>query len=82
MPCADSLGRFIDNFNSLISELPTQHRNLIIRDFNDDQMMSENVANVDCLIKNLTCLSIHNIQLTCRIIESLISSLIFQCCFL
>ena len=51
MPRADSLGRFIDNFNSLISELPTQHRNLIIRDFNDDPMMPENVANVDCLIK-------------------------------
>ena len=51
MSCADFLGTFIDNINSLINELPKQHRNLIVHDFNDDRMMPEYVANVDCLIK-------------------------------
>ena len=51
MSCADFLGTFIDNINSLINELPARYRNLIIHDFNDHRMVPENVANVDCLIK-------------------------------
>ena len=47
-----SLGSFIDNFISLINELPTQHRNLIVVYFNIDQMFPENVAKVDRLIRN------------------------------
>ena len=34
-----SLGSFIDDFISLINELPTQHRLLITGDFNLDQML-------------------------------------------
>ena len=49
-----SLGSFIDNFISLINELPTQHRNLIVVYFNVDQMFPENVAKVDRLIRNFT----------------------------
>ena len=49
------LGSFIDNFISLINELPTQHRMLIAGDFYLDQMLPEHVTKV------LTCLSVHNI---------------------
>ena len=35
----------------LINEMPTQHRILIIDDFNLDQMLPENVAKVDPLIQ-------------------------------
>ena len=46
------LGIFIDDFILLASELPTQHRILIVVDFNFDQMLPENVAKVDPLIQN------------------------------
>ena len=49
-----SLGSFIDNIISLINELPTQHRNLIVVYFNVDQMFPENVAKVDRLMRNFT----------------------------
>ena len=44
------LGSFIDNFISLINELPREHRMLIVSDFNLDQMLRELVAKVDPLI--------------------------------
>ena len=47
-----SLGSFIDNLISLINELPTQHRMLIVGDFNLDQMLPEHVAKVNPLIQN------------------------------
>ena len=46
------LGSFIDDFISLINELPTQDRMLIVSDFNLDQMLPEHVAKVDPLIQN------------------------------
>ena len=46
------LGSFIDDFTFLINELPTQHRMLIVGDFNLDQMLPEHVAKVDPLIQN------------------------------
>ena len=48
----DPLGSFIDYFILLINELPTQHRRLIVGDFNLDQMLPEHVAKVDPLIQN------------------------------
>ena len=48
------LGSFINIFISLINELPTQHRMLIVCDFNLDQMLPEHVAKVDTLIQNFT----------------------------
>ena len=47
MPCL--LDSFIDDFILLINELPTQHRMLIVGDFNLDQMLPEHVAKVDPL---------------------------------
>ena len=58
-----ALGTFIDNFISLISELPTQQRILIVADFNVDQMLPKHVAKDNVYFEILTCLSIHNIQL-------------------
>ena len=46
------LSSFIDDFISLINELPTQHRMLIVGDFNLDQMLPEHVAKVNPLIQN------------------------------
>ena len=46
------VGTFTDDFMLLISEQPTQHRILIVGDFNHDQMFLENVAKVDVLIQN------------------------------
>ena len=46
------LGYFIDDFISLINELPTRHRVLIVVDFNLDQMLPEHVAKVNPLIQN------------------------------
>ena len=48
------LGSFIDDFTFLINELPTQHRMLIVGDFNLDQMLPEHVAKVDPLIQNFS----------------------------
>ena len=45
-------GCFIDDFISLINELPTQHRMLMVGDFNLNQMLPEHVAKVDPLIQN------------------------------
>ena len=45
------LGSFIDDFTSLINGLPTQHRMLIVGDFNLNQMLPEYVAKVDPLIQ-------------------------------
>ena len=53
------LGSFIEDFTSLISGLPTQHRMLIVGDINLDQMLPRLIL----LFKIITCLSIHNIQL-------------------
>ena len=36
----------------MINELPTQHRILIIGNFNPDQMLPENIAKVDPLIQH------------------------------
>ena len=44
---AGLLGSFLDNFISLINELPTQHSMLIAGHFNLDQMLHEHVAKVD-----------------------------------
>ena len=46
------LGWFIDDFLTLVHELPTQHRMLIVGDFNLDQMLPELVAKIDPLIQN------------------------------
>ena len=46
------LRSFIGDFVSLINELPTQHRMLIVGDFNLDQMLPEHVAKVNPLIQN------------------------------
>ena len=46
------LGSFIEDFISLINELPRLCRMLIVGDFNLDQMLPERVAKVDPLIKN------------------------------
>ena len=46
------LGFFIDDFIILINELPTQHRRLIVGDFNLDQMLPEHVAKFDPLIQS------------------------------
>ena len=46
------LGSFIYDFILLINELPTQHKMLIVGDFNLDQMLHENIAKVDPLIQN------------------------------
>ena len=46
------LGSFIDDFISLINELPAQHRMLIAGDFNLDQMLPEHVAKVNPLIQS------------------------------
>ena len=46
------LGSFIDYFISLINKLPTQHRMLIVDDFNLDLMFPEHVAKVNPLIQN------------------------------
>ena len=47
------LGSFIEDVISLISELPTQHRMLIVGDFNLDEMLpDEHVAKVNPLIQN------------------------------
>ena len=52
-PMPGPLDSFIDDFISLIHELPTQHRMLVVVDFNLDQMLPEHVAKVDPLIQNL-----------------------------
>ena len=46
------LGSFIDDFISLIIELPTQHMMLIVGDFNLDQMLPEHAAKVNPPIRN------------------------------
>ena len=46
------LGSFIDDFISLVNELPTQHRMWIIEDINLDQMLLGHVAKVDTLIQS------------------------------
>ena len=49
---AGPFGSFIDDFISLNNEVPTQHKMLIVGDFNLDQMLPEHVAKVDPLIQN------------------------------
>ena len=46
------LGSFIGDFISRINELPTQHRMLVVGDFNLDQMLLGHVAKVNPLIQN------------------------------
>ena len=46
------LGSFIDDFISLINEMPTQHRMLAVGDFNVDRMLLDHVAKFDPLIQN------------------------------
>ena len=43
---------FIGDFISLINERPTQHRMLIVGDFNLDQILREHVAIFNPLIQN------------------------------
>ena len=45
------LGSFIAGFISMIIELPTQHRMLVVEDLNLNQMLPEHVAKVDPLIQ-------------------------------
>ena len=45
------LASFIDDFILLINELPTQHRMLIICDFNLDRMLPEHVTKLVPLIQ-------------------------------
>ena len=52
-PMPGPLDSFIDDFISLIHELPTQHRMLVVGDFNLDQMLPEHVAKVEPLIQNV-----------------------------
>ena len=46
------LSTFTDDFILLINELPTQHKILVVGDFNLDQMLPENVVKVNPLIQN------------------------------
>ena len=46
------LSTFIDDLISTINKLSTQHRTLIVGDFNLDQMLSANVAKIEPLIQN------------------------------
>ena len=46
------VGFFIDEFIFLMNELPIQYRILIVGDFNFDQMLPENVANIAHLIQS------------------------------
>ena len=46
------LSSFIHDFMLLINELPTQHRMLIVGDFNLDQMFAEHVAKFNPPIQN------------------------------
>ena len=46
------VGPFIDKFILLMNDLPIQHRILIVSDFNLDQILPENVANIAALIQN------------------------------
>ena len=46
------VGSFIDKLILLMNELPIQHRILIVGDFNHDQMLPENVANITPLIQS------------------------------
>ena len=45
------LGTFINDLIQTVSELPTQHRILIMGDFNLDQMLPENVTKLGPLIE-------------------------------
>ena len=47
-----SLGSFIDDFILFMDELPTQHKILIVGDFDLDQMLPEHVSKVSLLIQN------------------------------
>ena len=44
------IGTFIQDLIEQLSEFPTQHRTLIVGDFNLDQMLSENVQKVGPLV--------------------------------
>ena len=44
------LDSFIDDFILLINELSTEHRMLIVGDFNLDQVFPKNIAKVDTQI--------------------------------
>ena len=48
----DLLGFFIDDFILFINEMATQHRILIVVDFNLDQMLPKHVTEVDLVIQN------------------------------
>ena len=50
--CAWSSWHFLDDLILLVSEVPTQHRILIVGGCNLDQMLPENVAIVDDLIQD------------------------------
>ena len=64
-------GSFIDDFISLINELPTQQRMLIVGDFNLDQILPEHVAKVDPLIQyfNLSQRSQYSTHIHGRILD-------------
>ena len=57
------VGSFIDQFILLMNELPIQHRILIVGDFNLDEMLPENVANIAPLIQSFD-MSQHSQELT------------------
>ena len=46
------VGPFIDKFILLMNDLPIKHRILIVGDFNLDEILPENVANIAALIQN------------------------------
>ena len=57
------VGSFIDQFILLMNELPIQHRILIVGDFNLDEMLPKNVANIAPLIQSFD-MSQHTQELT------------------
>ena len=71
----DPLGSFIDDFVLLINELPTQHRMLIVGDFNLGQMLPEHVVKVEPLVQtfNLSQHSQHSTH-----IHGVILNLVFN----
>ena len=72
-----------DDFILLISELPTQHRILIVADFNLDQMLPENVAKVGPVIQNfnISQRSQYLTHIHGGLWDLVFDTLKFQCCF-
>ena len=59
-----SLGTFITDLMSEISELPTQHRILIMGDFNLDQMLTQNVEKINRIMSQFDLYPVSYTHLT------------------